>query len=196
MVNNNNYNYNKFKKLSFAIIIILCSKEIAFIEINMGSYIDNCNYMKRDDEFYFNNLLHEPDFKETILDSQYFSNVEINEFNTDDYFSLFIQKDELNNGEIANSKEDVPENVKEISNDNNLDKEKEKDKIIETSSSKTKKYINNSDKISMKKDEIDEITASLVEKNKEDNTLKIEDKNCEKEDINKILGKDKEKKNK
>ena len=107
------------------------------------------------------------------------------------YLQLF--QDELNNEEMPNSKEDVPENAKEISNDNNLDKEKEKDKIIETSSSKTKKHINISDEISMKEDEIDEIATSRVEKNKEDNALKIEDKKCEKEDINKVMANDEEK---
>ena len=88
----------------------------------MGLYIDNCNYMNRDDQFYFNNLLHEPDFNETILDSEYSSNVEMNEFSTDHYFSLVTPEDELKNEEMPNSKKDVPENVKEISNDNNLDK--------------------------------------------------------------------------
>ena len=88
----------------------------------MGLDIDNCKYMKREKEFYFNNLLHEPDFNETILDSEYSSNVEMNEFSTDHYFSLVTPEDELKNEEMPNSKEDVPENVKEISNDNNLDK--------------------------------------------------------------------------
>ena len=58
----------------------------------MGLYIENCNYMKIDDKFYFNNLFHQPNFNETILELQYFSNVEMNEFNTDDYLSPVIPR--------------------------------------------------------------------------------------------------------
>ena len=150
--------------------------------------IDNYNEMERDDELYFKESDDELDYKVPIKDYKYLLYGNMNELNNDIFFSRVIQENVENNKEGANSIADAPENNKEIPKDNNMDKEMKKDKTTETITIITKKHnVNNSDEISVQKNQIAEIAAPMLKKNKEANTTIIKDKKYDKKDINEIL---------